>query len=93
MDTASRQITEARLAQSGHCLPLQRDSVNQTNLQVLGAILHLAEHDCKWRGRPRRFGYRHAISTCRRRWAKSEMLDTPSNHCNALKSCSWAAPT
>jgi transposase len=37
-------------------LPLQRGNVRLTNLQVLNAILFVAEQGCKWRGLPKRFG-------------------------------------
>ena len=32
-------------------LPVQRGNVSLSNLQVLNAILYVAEHGCKWRGR------------------------------------------
>ena len=31
-------------------LPLQRGNVRLTNLQILNAILYVAEQGCKWRG-------------------------------------------
>jgi transposase len=50
------EITEARYQRIEHCLPRQRRDVSLTNLQVLNAILYVAEHGCKWRGLPKRFG-------------------------------------
>jgi len=47
------EITPAQFAQIEHCLPRQRGNVSLTNLQVLNAILYVAEHGCKWRGFPR----------------------------------------
>ena len=35
-------------------LPVQRGNVSIPNLQVLNAILYVAEHGCKWRGLPPR---------------------------------------
>ncbi|KAB0512857.1 transposase, partial [Xanthomonas cissicola] len=46
-----------------HCLPAQRGNVSMTNLQVVNAILYVAEHGCKWRGLPKRFGNWHTVYT------------------------------
>lgn len=46
------------------------------NLQVLNAILYVAEHGCKWRGLPTRFGNWHSIYTRANRWAKQGVLET-----------------
>ncbi|WKD51086.1 IS5 family transposase [Microbulbifer spongiae] len=46
-------------------LPLQRDNMKISNLQMLNVILYIAEHGCKWRGLPKKFG----------RWAKQSVLD------------------
>ena len=56
-------------------LPRQRGNVSLHNLQVLNAILHVAEQGCKWRGLPKRFGNWHSIYTRMNRWAKSGVLD------------------
>ena len=45
------------------------------NLNVLNAILYVAEHGCKWRGLPDRFGNWHTIYTRMNRWAKNGVLD------------------
>jgi len=45
------------------------------NLQVLNAILYVAEHGCKWRGLPKKFGNWHSIYTRANRWAKKGVLD------------------
>ena len=58
-----------------HCLPRQRGNVSLTNLRVLNAILYVAEHGCKWRGLPQRFGNWHTIYTRMNRWSKSGVLD------------------
>jgi len=46
-----------------------------TNLQILNAILYVAEHGCKWRGLPKRFGNWHTIYTRMNRWSKNGVLD------------------
>lgn len=56
-------------------LPLQRGNVEVPNIQVLNAILYVAEHGCKWRGLPKRFGNWHSIYTRANRWTKSGVLD------------------
>src|SRR6476469_8588450 len=68
-------ITEAQYRRIVDCLPTQRGNVSLTNLQVLNAILYVAEHGCKWRGLPKRFGNWHTIYTRMNRWSKSGVLD------------------
>src|SRR4030066_2029245 len=55
--------------------PRQRGNVKNENLQVLNAILYVAENGCKWRGLPKRFGNWHTIYTRMNRWAKAGVLD------------------
>ena len=69
------EITAAQFTQVEHCLPTQRGNVSLSNLQVLNAILYVAEHGCKWRGLPKRFGNWHTIYTRMNRWSKSGVLD------------------
>jgi transposase len=69
------ELTEEQYHQIEHCLPVQRGNVRFTNLRVLNAILYVAEHGCKWRGLPRRFGNWHTIYTRMNRWSKSGVLD------------------
>ena len=73
--TARMEITAAQFAQVEHCLPTQRGNVSLSNLQVLNAILYVAEHGCKWRGLPKRFGNWHTIYTRMNRWSKAGVLD------------------
>ena len=42
---------------------------------MLNAILYVAEHGCKWRGLPKRFGNWHTIYTRMNRWSKTGVLD------------------
>ena len=69
------EITEAQYQRIEHCLPRQRGNVSLSNLQVLNAILYVAEQGCKWRGLPKRFGRWHTIYTRMNRWSKSGVLD------------------
>jgi transposase len=69
------ELTEAQYRHIKRCLPTQRGNVTFTNLQVLNAILYVAEQGCKWRGLPKRFGNWHTIYTRMNRWAKSGVLD------------------
>ena len=61
-------------------MPVQRGNVSLSNLQVLNAILYVAEHGCKWRGLPARFGNWHTIYTRMNRWSKSGVLDRVFEH-------------
>jgi transposase len=69
------EITEAQYQLIEDCLPRQRGNVCVSNLQVLNAILYVAEQGCKWRAVPKRFGRWHTIYTRMNRWAKSGVLD------------------
>jgi len=69
------EITPEQFAKIAHCLPVQRGNVSMTNLQILNAILYVAEHGCKWRGLPERFGNWHTIYTRMNRWTKAGVLD------------------
>jgi hypothetical protein len=53
----------------------QRGNVSMSNLQVLNAIPYVAEHGCKWRGLPKRFGRWHTIYTRMNHWSNSGVLD------------------
>ena len=69
------EITQAQFEQIAHCLPTQRGNVSLSNLSVLNAVLYVAEHGCKWRGLPTRFGNWHTIYTRMNRWTKAGVLD------------------
>ena len=69
------ELTEAQYARIAPYLPRQRGNVRLSNLQVLNAILYVAEQGCKWRGLPKRFGNWHTIYTRMNRWSKSGVLD------------------
>jgi len=69
------KITSADFNVIEKLLPIQRGNVSISNLQVLNAILYVAEHGCKWRGLPKKFGNWHTIYTRANRWAKQGVLD------------------
>ena len=69
------EITPAQYEQIESCLPRQRGNVSLSNLQVVNAILYVAEHGCKWRGLPKRFGNWHTIYTRMNRWSKLGVMD------------------
>jgi transposase len=69
------EITEEQYARIKDGLPVQRGNVSLSNLQVLNAILYVAEQGCKWRGLPPRFGRWHTIYMRMNRWAKNGVLD------------------
>ena len=69
------EITEEQYARIKDSLPVQRGNVSLSNLQLLNALLYVAEHGCKWRGLPRRFGNWHTIYTRMNRWSKSGAFD------------------
>ena len=68
-------ITQEQYEQIADCLPKQRGNVSLKNLEVLNAILYVAEQGCKWRGLPKRFGNWHTIYTRMNRWSKNGVLD------------------
>lgn len=69
------EITPSQYETIADCLPVQRGNVSLSNLQVLNAVLYVAEHGCKWRGLPKRFGNWHTIYTRMSRWSRSGVLD------------------
>ena len=42
-------ITPEQFEHIKHAFPVQRGNVRSENLQLLNAILYVAEHGCKWR--------------------------------------------
>src|SRR5450432_2299291 len=68
-------ISEDQYERVKECLPRQRGNVSLSNLEVLNAILYVAEQGCKWRGLPKRFGRWHTIYTRMNRWSKGGVLE------------------
>ena len=69
------ELTQAQYERIASLLPVQRGNVTHSNIQVLNAILYVAEHGCKWRGLLARFGNWHTIYTRMNRWSKNGVLD------------------
>ncbi len=74
------ELTGAQFERIAPLLPRQRGNVTLSNLQVLNAILHVAEDGCKWRGLPEWFGNWHTIYTRMNRWSKNGVLDRVFEH-------------
>ena len=69
------KLTEDQYEVIRPLLPVQRGNVRIANLDVLNAVLFVAENGCKWRALPERFGNWHTIYTRLRRWAAAGVLD------------------
>jgi transposase len=69
------ELTREQYAQIESVLPIQRGNVNHDNLNILNGILYVAEHSCKWRGLPPRFGNWHTVYTRMNRWSKTGVLE------------------
>ena len=68
------ELTQEQFEQVSECLPKQRGNVKIENLQVLKAILSVAEQGCQWRGLPDRFGKWHSVYTRMNRWSKRGVM-------------------
>jgi len=69
------EINAEQFARIAQHLPRQHGNVTHENLNVINAILYVAENGCKWRALPKRFGNWHTIYTRMNRWAKAGVLD------------------
>ena len=69
------EINAEQFARIEPYLPRQHGNVTHENLNVINAILYVAENGCKWRALPKRFGNWHTIYTRMNRWAKAGVLD------------------
>lgn len=56
-------------------LPVQRGNVKIANLDLINAVLYVAENGCKWRSLPEKFGNWHTIYTRLKRWAERGVLE------------------
>ena len=68
------KLTEEQYALVKDVLPRQRGNVSMPNLQVLNAILFVAENGCKWRALPEHFGNWNTVYVRMNRWAKNGAL-------------------
>ena len=62
------EITEEQYQRVAHLFPVARRKAKLSNLQVLNAVLYLAEQGCKWRGLPESFGNWHTVYMRWSRW-------------------------
>ena len=74
------ELTQAQYEAVEPMLPRQRGNVVLPNIVVLNAILHVAEHGCKWRGLPERFGNWHTVYMRMYRWTRNGVLDRVLRH-------------
>jgi transposase len=68
-------ISEAQYRLIERYLPTQRGNVSVANLRVINGILYIAEHDCRWRHLPKRFGNWHTVYTRMHRWSRNGVLE------------------
>ena len=64
------ELTQAHYQLIESYLPVQRGNVTIPNIRVLNATLYVAEHGCKWRGLPTRFGNWHTVYMRMNRWSR-----------------------
>lgn len=69
------KIIEEQYLRIKDSLPVQRGNAQLTNLKVLNALLYMAEHGCKLRGLPKRFGNWHTIYVRMDCWLENGVLD------------------
>lgn len=56
-------------------LPVQRGNVKISNLDLINAVLYVAENGCKWRALPQKFGNWHTVYMRIKRWAEKGVLE------------------
>ena len=69
------EITKEQYEKIEKYLPLQRGNVRINNLQLINAILYVAENGCKWRALPKSYGNWHTIYVRMNRWSKNGVLE------------------
>ena len=74
IDNNFMEITIEQYKKIEKYLPVQRGNVVINNLQMLNALLYIAENGCKWRALPKHFGHWHTIYMRMSRWSKSGVL-------------------
>ena len=68
------EITKVQYEKIAKYLPVQRGNVKISNLQLINAILYIAENGCKWRALPKEYGSWHTIYVRLNRWSKNGVL-------------------
>ena len=69
------RVTESQYERIKDVMPRQRGNVRLSNLDLLNALLYVAENGCKWRALPKEFGNWNTIYVRLSRWAKKGVLD------------------
>lgn len=68
------RLSQAHYDRIAHCFPKHRGSLTYSNLEVLNAILYIAENGAKWRRLPKEYGHWHTVYARMRGWAKRGVL-------------------
>ena len=69
------KLTQTQYERIKDVMPRQRGNVRLSNLNLLNAILYIAENGCKWRALPKEFGNWNTICVRLNRWAKKGILN------------------
>ena len=69
------EITNEQYQKIEKYLPKQRGNVKISNLQLINAILYVAENGCKWRSLPKEYGNWHTVYVRLNRWSKNGVLE------------------
>ena len=69
------KITNEQYQKIAKYLPKQRGNVKISNLQLINAILYVAENGCKWRALPKEYGNWHTVYVRLNRWSKNGVLE------------------
>ena len=68
-------ITEEQYELLRPHLPIQRGNVRIANIDLINALLYVAENGCRWRALPERYGNWHTVCMRLRRWAEKGGLE------------------
>ena len=68
------RLTQKHDDRIAHCFPKHRGSLAYSNLEVLNAILYIAENGVRWRLLPEERGHWHTVYARMRGWARQGVL-------------------
>ena len=69
------KLNENQYNQIKSYLKKQRGNVKISNVDLMNAVLYMAENGCKGRALPEKFGNWHTIYMCIKRWAEKGVLE------------------
>ena len=69
------KITREQYLKIKKYLPKQRGNVSMSNINLINAILYVAENGCKRRALPKEYGNWHTIYVRLNRWSKNKVLE------------------